>query len=1067
MQRNPDKAGIRIRMLMAVAVCSSSGFADGIGPGIEPVDLKCGRFGGLTEIPAAKPRLSWRIHAPEKSRGVRQTAYRILVAPDINLLDRDRGDLWDSGRVEGDRSLDVEYAGKALDPGGRFFWKVKTFTTAGDSWSRPSCVTMGLPDAADWKAKWISVSRWFMEPRFRPPGWMAVGTPSWAQIDLGGRVRIDSIRLYPNQPGDFPARFRIEADDDAEFNHPEVLADHTHEDFRIGERKMVEFPGNGITAGHIRILITAARNGAQQSVVRQMEVMSGGRNVALMRPTIESGHHWHTGHAMFMVDGMPSANDGASCPEDACPTHVAPLLRKTFVLEQPVTRAVLHYAAHGMADVSINGKRTDDSVVGPRFSDYGKRIHFRTLDVTGLLNKGGNVIGVTLGNGFFSPPGRGFGERHNGNGQPRLRLQLEAELADGSRRVIVSDESWRWSRGEIVFNDLWNGYVEDRRLAKPGWDKPGYPDESWRGVAVVESMGGKMCASDGPVPRVIGSMKPDRVVGNDAFFDTLSAGWPRLEIKNGKAGQTIALRGDSGVPCQFTLAADGPAVLEPRFVWGSGPLKLTVTGLGEPLARENVSIQQVGADFRMTGSFHCSNPWLNELHQAVLRTHRNYCLDYPLDPMREKQGWTQDAQNFFHTAAYLTDVPAFYREWWRDMADNQRSNGLTGSIMPLMGQMVDDWNCPWWSGMIVWLPWEHYLYYGDRSFLEEAYEPMRRYVDYLDRIAALGAGTRALDHPDPRYFLNADAARERLLIWSGASDWQHPDGQMASYAATPTGPLVNMAAWYHYANVVSRTALLLGKKADAEKYAAVARDVAKRTNQKYLDSSTGRYGASATDQTAQILPLAVGMVPQEVESLTCQRLLEAIEARKGRHAAGFVALPYLLQILSERRESAVANRMINQTEYPSWRTMIHHGVMAEGWNGGGAQMPSCGGAVGMWLYQSVLGIRPDPAGPGFKKFILAPQPDPATGLTSAEGSYESPYGRIVSQWKIESERMFMSIVVPPNTTATVYVPAKNEADVTESGKPAAASDGVKFLRMEKDAAVFEVVSGTYGFLTVK
>jgi alpha-L-rhamnosidase len=492
-------------------------------------------------------------------------------------------------------------------------------------------------------------------------------------------------------------------------------------------------------------------------------------------------------------------------------------------------------------------------------------------------------------------------------------------------------------------------------------------------------------------------------------------------------------------------------------------MRLTVTGLQEPLTKENISIQRVGADFESAGSFTSSNPWLNTLHEVTLRTHRNYCLEFPMDPMREKQGWTQDMQNFFHTAVYLTDVSVFYRQWWRDMADNQQPNGLVGSIVPLMGQVVDDWNCPWWSGMIAWLPWEHYLYYGDRKGLGggvRADAPVCR-LSGPPRLAR--AGTRPLDHPDPHFFLHADAAKERLLIWSGANDWMHPDNHMAWYASTPTGPLVNMAAWYHYANIVSRTAALLGKTADAETYAAMARDVAKRTNDRYLDPGTGRYGASANDQTAQILPLAVGMVPPEVAARTHQRLLEAIEARKGHHAAGFVALPYLLRILAQHREAAVANRMINQTDYPSWKTLIHHGVLAENWRGGGAQMPSCGGAAGMWLYQSVLGIQPDPAGPGFKRFILAPQPDPATGLTAASGWYDSPYGRIVSQWKMEDSKFNMDVVIPPNTTATVYVPAKSEAEVAESGKPAAKTPGVKFLRMESGAAVYEVGSGCYSF----
>jgi alpha-L-rhamnosidase len=201
--------------------------------------------------------------------------------------------------------------------------------------------------------------------------------------------------------------------------------------------------------------------------------MSDGRNVALMRPTLSSGHNWHSGHVHFMVDGMPSANEGNACPEDACPNQTAPLLRKAFSLDQPVKRATLYYAAHGMAELSINGNRVEESVLGPRFSDYGKRIYYRTVDVSRLLDQGENVVGAMLGNGFFSPPNRGFGQRHNGHGQPRLLVQLEIELADGTRRMITSDESWRWARSEVVSNDLWDNYTEDRRLARPGWDRPG------------------------------------------------------------------------------------------------------------------------------------------------------------------------------------------------------------------------------------------------------------------------------------------------------------------------------------------------------------------------------------------------------------------------------------------------------------------------------------------------------------------------------------------------------------------------------------------------------------------
>ena len=1043
---------------------------------VTPIPVTQLRCEGLTDplaIDTTRPRLSWILESDR--RGERQTAYQILVASSPELLARQTGDLWDSGKVGSDESLHIPYVGKPLESRKRCYWKVRVWTNLpapkslrgkDPVWSLPGSWTMGLLKPEDFKGHWITASKWYMPPDFRPPGFITIESdnaesPAWAQVDLGKSMLIDSVKVYPYRPQAFPVRFRIEAADDLDSDRPKVIADCSGEDYRLGKDGPVEFPGNGVTARWVRILILKSppvKPGAKtfSSIVRQMEVWSGGRNAALMRPTLESGHYWDRGHATFMVDGMPSASDGDICPEDACPTTAAPLLRKAFQLDRPVKRAMLYYAAPGMAELSINGTKVGDAVLDPPFTDYSKRIVYRTYDVTGMLASGENVIGATLGNGFFSTPGRGFGERQNGDGQPRLLSQVELEFSDETRQTIATDQTWKWAQSTITFNDIWRGYTEDRRLAKPGWDRPGFVDSNWRPVGLAESLGGVFCSAMGPAVRVVGQLKPVRVEGNTAFFDVLTSGWPRVKV-NGKAGQVIQIQGDCGVaPSRFTLAADGPTVLEPRFVYFSGPHQLQVAGLSEPLTIDAVSFQEAHADFHFTGAFHCSNPYLNQLHDVVLRTHTNYDLEHPLDPMREKQGWTQDAQNMFDTAAYLTDVSGLYRKWWWDMADNQQPNGLLGSVVPLVARQIDDWNCPWWSGMIAWLPWQHYLYYGDRRMLEDAYEPMRKYVEYLEHLASIGGGTRALDYPDPHYFLNADAASKRLLVWTGASDWLNPFGG-------PPGPLMNMTGWYYYATVVSKTAAILGKKADAARFAAMAEDVRKRCNAEYLNLQTGLYAGQGNNESAQVMPLALGVVPYAIRPLTFQRLLDAIHTRHDHHGTGFVALPYLLQILTESYQGALANRIVNQQDYPSWKTLMHDGVLAESWNGGGAQMPSCGGAVGMWLYQSVLGIRPDPSSPGFKRFILAPQPDPATGLTEAQGWYDSIRGRIASHWNISGGKIFMDITVPANTMATVRVPTADPQQVSEGGRPVTHAEGVKLLRREADALFIEVGSGTYHF----
>ncbi len=1063
----------RIICLVMLHLCLGSAMARGA----SVTGLRCEDQEEPLGIDAARPHLSWGVNSGR--RGDFQTAYQILVASTFEKLSRQQGDLWDSGKVQSGDTIAIAYSGAPLASRARCYWKVRIWDGKGkvSPWSTASFWSMGLLKPADWQAHWITASRWFVPPALRPKGFATSPSNSpdmyaWADVDLGAPFAIDAVQLYSPATASFPLRFKIESSCTLDFAQPNTIADWTKQDYRwVGDGPQ-NFAGSGVRARYVRLTITRSPetrpgSGKYQSVVRQMTVLSDGRSPALMRPTREFGTDWNAGHATFMVDGMPSENGGDQCPIDAIPITAAPLLRKSFRVEGAVLRATLYVAALGMADVTVNGQKTSDDVLSPPFTDSTKQTVYLTRDITSLVEPGENVVGVTLGNGFFSTPGRGFGERHSGHGPPRLLAQIEIELRDGHRQTIVTDETWRWAPSEITFNDTWLGYKEDRTLGKPGWDRPGYLDAGWRAVSLTQGLGGIMRSRIGPPVRIVGELKPVRVQGNRAFFDVLTAGWPSLQV-TGKAGDVLTISGrcakDYSLPeMSFRLAQDGPAVLEPRFMVLSGPLELQVAGLSEPLTRETVSIRIVHADLQLAGTFQCSNPWLNHLHEVLLRTHLNYILDHPLDPMREKQGWTQDAQNMFETAAYLTDVAALYRKWWRDWADAQQADGLLGTVVPVVGRQVHDWNCPWWSGVIVLLPWQHYLYYGDRLFLQEAYEPMRRYVDYLGFLAGTGAGRRPLDYPDPHWDVDPEAARNKMLIWRGAGDWLNPKGSGANDALP--GPMTAMPAWSYYASIVSQTAALLGKPDDAARYAAVAADVADRYNAAYLHCDTGIYGDRPDQQTAMVLPMALGIVPKHQRQLVLARLIDAIHADGDHVGVGFVALPFLLETLTEARRADIANRMVNQHDYPSWATLMHDGVFSEDWHGGGAQMPSCGGAVGKWLYQSVLGIRPDPAGPGFKKFILAPQPDPASGLTWARGRYRSIRGTIESDWKYSGGEFILRAVVPPNTTATLYLPAESTQTVTESSGPAGQSAGVRFLRMEGDTAVFEVGPGTYAFRT--
>ena len=1032
---------------------------------------------GPVGVDDTQPQLSWIVTSSE--RGDVQSAYQVLVASSPELLAKDQGDVWDSGQVSSGQSTYVAYRGKPLASGEQYFWKVRVWDKDGKAseWSPGASWAMGLLDPKDWTAEWITPSKWFTPPQYRAPGLILGANGGWADIDLGKDYPIDSIKLYLGDPSKFPTRFKLLGSDNIQFNHATTFVDETQHDYvqnTNGTGGVQEFPLNGQKARLIRLWITGSPNN-QDSNVRQMEVMSHGTNVALMKFSRAYGSEWYRGNAVSLVDGMPSRGDGDSCPSNAISTAAAPLLRKSFVINKEVKRATLYLAALGMADVKVNGKKVGDEVLGPPFSDSSKRVIYVTHDITPLLAQGENVLGVTLGNGFFSPPGRGAAARNGDEGPPQLLLQADIEYTDGTKEVVNSDRTWRWSKGAITSDDLWVEYVEDRRQDKLGWDLPGYKETNatdWQGVTDAPPPEGNLIAPMAPPIRILDEIKPVSIDGNHAHFAALSSGWPKIKV-NGHAGETIWVDGSSSdfrLPrLLFTLDKDGPTVLEPRFMVMTGPTDIQVNGNTEPLPPDAISIDHINADLPLRSSFTSSSPWLNHLYEVTLRTHRNYVYDVPGDPSREKQGWTQDAQGFFDTAAYLTDVSGLYHRWWWDWADNQDDQGYTGSVSPLVKRQDYQWNSPWWSGVIVFLPWEHYQYYGNLRMLQEAYEPMRRYVDFLGNMAAAGydadTGNHWADYPYLTENLNSEVAKKKWIVWNGAGDWMNPDFP-GNQHVVPT-PMMTMPAWYYYAKVVSQSAALLGNQADATKYAAIAEDVKKRFNNDFFHPESGMYGDETNNETAQILPVALGMVPTGKEQLAYERLLDTIHARNDHIGTGFVSLPWLLQTLAWHRESALANKMVNQKDFPSWNTLITEGVLKEGWEGGNAQMPSTGGSIAGWLFRSVLGIQPDPTGPGFKKFILSPQPDPATQLTSASGYYDSIYGRIGSDWKLEDGKFSLKASIPVNSTATVVIPTSNPNSVIESGLPAAQAPGVKFLRAggtgKNQIAIYQVTSGVYNF----
>jgi hypothetical protein len=409
-------------------------------------------------------------------------------------------------------------------------------------------------------------------------------------------------------------------------------------------------------------------------------------------------------------------------------------------------------------------------------------------------------------------------------------------------------------------------------------------------------------------------------------------------------------------------------------------------------------------------------------------------------PHREKLGWLEQYHLNGPAIRYEFDLARMFTKGMKDMADAQTDFGLVPNIAPEYTEFKGAFRAsPEWGSAFIIVPWQQYQFCGDVGLLRTHFAAMKRYFAYLE--------SRATNH----------------IISEGLGDWYDLGPKKSGVAQNTPPPVTATAFFFHDAWLLSRMAAVLERPAEAAEFAAKADQIRQAFNAKFFDPGRNSYATGS--QAANAIALVMGLVEPSSSHAVLTSLVRDLEAHAGQMTAGDIGFRYLLQALAQADRSDLVYRMINQDERPGYGYMLKQGEtsLTEAWD---ANLTSSHnhfmlGQITEWFYKDLCGIDSDPAGPGFKKIIIRPQP--VGDLKWARASYDSVRGRISSHWEREGGAFNLKVSIPANTTATVFVPAQPGAVVHESGKPAAESAEVKFVRQEKDRAVFKVGAGDYRF----
>jgi alpha-L-rhamnosidase len=736
------------------------------------------------------------------------------------------------------------------------------------------------------------------------------------------------------------------------------------------------------------------------------------------------------------------------------------MLRKEFSIKKDISRARLYITSLGLYSASINGKKAGDQVLTPGWTSYDHRVQYQTFDVSEILNNGKNTIGIMLGNGWYRAFLPNQQDLHDLETYLAARIQLEIIHTDGTRQLITSDKSWKSSTGPVLFSELYDGEVYDARLEKPGWDRTAYDDSGWVPCIAFDPGNTSIVPPASPPVRRIEELKPIEVLitpEGDTVIDMGQnmVGWVRLRVdcprntrielrhaevldREGNLYTENLRRAEQTLV--YTCKGGGEEVYEPKFTF-MGFRFVAVSGYPGRVDKDMLTGIVVHSDLEEAGDFSCNEHIINQLQHNIVWGQKGNFLDVPTDcPQRdERLGWTGDAQVLAPTACFNMNCAGFYTKWLADLALDQDRDGNVPVVIP---SVLERKGASGWADAAVVVPWTVYLYYGDIRILERQYPSMRAWVEFMRS----KAGDSHLWEPEPWHY------GDWLAFATTRSDYP---------GATTDKDLIANAYFYHSADLLQRTAEIIGKYDEAEEYRELMEEIKSAFIREYITPG-GRLASNT--QTAYVLALSFGLIPEEMERQSAERLAADVN-RFGHLTTGFLGTPELLHILTRYGYLDEAYRLLYREDYPSWLYPVTQGATTiwERWDGqkpdGTFQNPGMNsfnhyayGAVGDWLYGTVAGIDMADEVPGFKQIVI--KPHPGSKMNDVIASHESPYGKISSSWILSDGEFVLRVEIPVNTTAEIFVPSTGTR-LRENGLDRPGATKVEFK------------GGNYHFLKIK